>query len=349
VRALSEAGVASEKAPSCSSNPSLSEPDAAATPLEALSGSSTPIDAHFRRSHFPYPAEGSAALRVGGAVRRPLRLMPVELLRYAAKRVSVVLECAGHRRAELDPTVPGLAWGVGALSQATWLGVPLSLLLAQAGASPDAIEVVLTGADGDGELGFARSIPMAKACEETTLVAFGLEAGEIPRTLGGPIRAIVPGHYAVDSVKWLVRVDVVTEPFLGRFQQDDYRYYGASGLPDGAPLGELPVSSLITRPADDSQVRAGTVEVTGVAWGSAPVAYVDVRVDVGPWLRTRLRPANGSHAFTPWHAEVVLEPGPHVVSARATDGQGGRQPARPLWNELGYGNNSVHAVTVTAS
>jgi DMSO/TMAO reductase YedYZ molybdopterin-dependent catalytic subunit len=234
------------------------------------------------------------------------------------------------------------------VSQARWLGVPLALILAEAGATPDAAEVVLTGADGEDGLVFARSIPIAKAHEETTLVAFGVGRGEIPRYLGGPVRAIVPGHYAVDSVKWLVGVDVVTEPFRGHFQEDDYRYLGALGIPDGTPVRELDVSSLITGPAQEARVRAGTVAVTGVAWSSAPITQVDVRVDLGPWVPAPLGRPVGTHAFTPWRARIVVDPGHHVVSARASDATGRRQPARPVWNELGYGNNSVHRVTVSA-
>lgn len=262
--------------------------------------------------------------------------------------MSAVLECAGHRRAELRPQVGGVQWGAGAVSQARWLGVPLALILAQAGASPDAVEVVLSGADGeDGDV-FARSIPIEKAYEETTLVAFGVGRGEIPRRLGGPVRAVVPGHYAVDSVKWLVGVDVVTEPFRGRFQEDDYRYLGAPGIPDGTPLRELEVSSLITGPAHESGVEAGGVAVTGVAWSSAPITQVDLRVDLGPWVPTTLGRPVGTHAFTPWRARIYVDPGHHVVSARAMDARGRRQPARPVWNELGYGNNSVHRISVSA-
>ena len=320
-------------------------PEPRPAPLEALGRGSTPLELHFRRSHFP-PAVGGASgwlVEVGGAVLSPATLGLDELRALPARSVDAVLECAGHRRAELSPQVPGVPWGAGAVSQAAWTGTPLALVLEQAGVLTGAVEVVLHGADGEGE--FARAIPLAKALDPATLLAWEVEGGPIPQDLGGPLRALVPGHYAVDSVKWLRRVEVVTEPFRGYFQAEDYCFFGAEGIPEGTAIRELAVSSLITA----MQTGPGVVTVRGVAWSAAPIARVDLQAGAGPWLETALDEPLGPYAFTPWSVEVELEAGEHALASRATDAAGRAQPEQPVWNALGYGNNSVHRVTVSVA
>ncbi len=324
------------------------EPEPRAAPLEALGGGSTPLELHFERSHFAFPdsAPGVWSVEVGGAVRSPCTLPLDTLQALGSSSADVVLECAGHRRAELSPAVPGVAWGAGAVSQARWTGTPLGLVLERAGIGPEAVEVVLHGGDGDGT-SFARALPLAKALEPSTLLAWAVEGGAIPRELGGPLRAVVPGHYAVDSVKWVRRLELVTEPFRGYFQAQDYCFFGAEGIAEGTPVRELPVSSLITVPAGGSNVVRGPLAVRGVAWGGERIARVELQVDSEPWREAAVEPAVGPHAFTPWSVEVDLEPGDHVLGARATDAAGRSQPDLPIWNARGYGNNSVHRVAIS--
>jgi len=304
-----------------------------AAPLSALGGRPTPAALHFLRSHFPYPEVGEWSVEVAGAVDRPRAFTVDDLRRFEQRTEIVVLECAGHRRTELSPPVEGLPWGVGAVSQATWSGPALARVLEQVGPTPEATQVVFSGADGDGE--FARAISLDKVRDEATMLALTIDGQTIPVELGGPLRAIVPGHYAVDSVKWVRRIEVVTEPFRGHFQSEDYCLFEADGVPDGAELHELPVTSLVT----------GTerTRVAGVAWGGE-VARVDVQVDDGPWVEAALGEALGPFAFTPWELEVHLAPGSHTAAARATDSAENTQPERPLWNSRGYANNAVHRV-----
>ncbi len=315
----------------------MSEIEVSAAELSALHGGSTSAALHFRRNHFPYPdVEEGWALEVVGAVASPLRLDPEGLAGFGIVAHDVVLECAGHRRAELDPPVDGVPWGAGAVSQGRWGGASLAAVLAEAEPRPDAVEVVLVGGDGDAEDGFARAIPVAKARDEATLLAWSLDGEPIPLELGGPLRAIVPGNYAVDSVKWLRRIVVATEPFDGHFQVNEYCLVSADGIPDGTQLHELPVTSLVT------VTEPG--RVAGVAWGGE-IARVEVQVDDGPWLEAVLGRALGPYAFVPWELLVELAPGPHTAASRATDTAGNTQPERPLWNARGYANSSVHRVT----
>ncbi len=307
----------------------MSELEITAAALEALHGGSTSAALHFRRNHFPFPSEAPGTIAIEGAVTSPLRLGLAELERFGFAEHDVVLECAGHRRAELDPPVEGVPWGAGAVSQGRWGGASLAAVLAQAEPHPGAVEVVLVGGEGD----FARSIPLVKARDEATLLAWSLDGEPVPLELGGPLRAIVPGNYAVDSVKWLSKIVVATVPFAGHFQVNDYCLVGADGIPDGTPLHELPVSSLVT--ATESR------RIAGVAWGGE-IARVEVQIDNDPWLAARLGDALGPYAFTPWEIAVELAPGAHTAAARATDARGNTQPDRPLWNARGYANNAMH-------
>ncbi len=307
----------------------MTELDIAAAELAALHGGSTSAARHFRRNHFPVPEAPPGSVEVAGAVANPLRLDLEELQRFDAVELDVVLECAGHRRTELDPPVEGLPWKEGAVSQGRWGGARLAAVLADAQPGADAVEVVFAGDES-----FARSIPIRQALDGPALIAWSLDGEPIPRELGGPLRAIVPGNYAVDSVKWLRTIVVATEPFDGLFQVDDYCLVGADGVPDGTQLHELPVTSLVT--------TTERTRIAGVAWG-AEVARVDVDVDGQQHEATLAKPL-GPYSFVPWELEVDLAPGPHTATSRATDTAGNTQPERPLWNARGYANNAVHRV-----
>jgi DMSO/TMAO reductase YedYZ molybdopterin-dependent catalytic subunit len=269
----------------------------------------------------------------------------------------VVLECAGHRRTELIPQPPGLPWACGAVGEARWTGTSLRTLLKQARIPSDASEVVLEGADSGefpglgGEYRFARSLPLSKAMAPDVLLAYEMNGEPISVERGGPVRAIVPGWYATDSVKWLTRIwCCCSEPFDGPFERLDYRFRLPGEPGPGRRLTELPVHSLITSPEEGAQAPAGPMTVRGVAWGgSGGVAAVQLQVDDGRWRAATLRPAPGRYARTLWELECTFGPGRHVLSSRAIDRTGVAQPQEPVANPGGYANNAVHRVAVTTS
>jgi sulfite oxidase len=172
----------------------------------------------------------------------------------------------------------------------------------------------------------------------------------IPVEHGGPVRVIVPGWYAMDSVKWLAAIHVVTSPFDGPFQAIDYRWHepgDATG--PGTRIAELSVHSLITWPADGEHLRAGVVDVRGVAWApGVPLDEVAVRKGVEQWRPATIVRRSGRYGMTHWHATVELEPGSHSLSVRATDRRGAVQPTTAVPNVGGYCTNAVHRVAVTA-
>jgi DMSO/TMAO reductase YedYZ molybdopterin-dependent catalytic subunit len=329
-------------------------PEVAAAPLERLGGRPTPAHAHFRRNHYAYPQldAGTFRLMLDGAVRRPLMLSLDDLRRRPARTIEVTLECAGHRRTELDPPPPGTPWAEGAVSHAEWTGVPLRLLLDEAGLDADAVEIAFEGADCgafegvEGKHSFARGLALGKALHPDTLVAYAMNGEALPVEHGAPLRLVVPGWYAMASVKWLVRISALTAAFEGVYQALDYRMQLAGETGPGRPLTEMPVTSLITSSVDGATFAPGWQTLGGIAWGGRDgIARVEVRIDDGPWLEAGLEPA-GPYAPVRWSATWRALAGAHRLSCRATDGEGHVQPDAPTWNVRGYGNNAVHAIDV---
>jgi DMSO/TMAO reductase YedYZ molybdopterin-dependent catalytic subunit len=215
------------------------------------------------------------------------------------------------------------------------------------------MEVVLYGADSgpfagaEGTHPFARSLPLEKALDDDTLLAWGMNGEPLPDAHGAPLRAVVPGWYAMDSVKWLTRIDVVTEPFRGPFQELDYRFLEEGDPLPGRRLTTTPIHSLILSPVDATAVAPGTVTVRGIAWGgSGGAASVELRLEDGEWRPARLLPATSPFGHAAWAAEYEAPAREHQLSVRATDGAGASQPERPVWNRRGYANNSIHRVRV---
>jgi DMSO/TMAO reductase YedYZ molybdopterin-dependent catalytic subunit len=324
------------------------------TPLAELAAAGSTRH-HFRRDHHPPPAAGGADWRliIDGAVDAADALTLDDVRALPARTLSVVLECAGHRRTEFIPAAPGLQWGAGAVGEARWTGSSLRDVLSAAGVRPAASEVVLEGADRgqfaplEGAYPFARSLPLVKALDGDTLIAYAMDDEPIPRGHGGPVRAIVPGWYATDSVKWLRRVQVVTAPFQGPFQARDYRYVEADDPGFGSRLTALPIHALICAPDGEAPLSPGVHRVCGAAWGGAGgVDRVELRIDEGPWTRCALdRPAS-RYGRTRWWLDWDATPGRHTLAVRASDARGETQPAVPRWNRGGYRCNSVHTIRV---
>ena len=340
-------------------------PHNAETGLDALRAPLTPADSFYVRSNFPTPHLSATGhrLRVGGRVDRPAAF-GLEELRELGSPVTrtVTLECAGNGRTLLRPGVPGTPWTLGATSTARFTGVPLLRLLEAVGARPDAPEVLFTGADGGrvdgwGEISFQRSLPRetAFAEEDGPILAWAMNGAPLRPEHGAPLRPVVPGWYAVASVKWLAAVDVLDEPFHGYFQTDRYRYVLPGAEPE--PVRRMRVRSLILEPSagaeDDGsraivRVPAGRTRIAGIAWsGHGEVEGVRVSVDGGEgWREAELAPPGPPHTPRRWSLAWEATPGRHELVARARDTGGNEQPLEPWWNEQGYGNNVVHRVPV---
>ena len=318
------------------------------TPLPALTGGVVMPNARFYvRNHFQIPVLDPASWRlsVGGLVERRLSLDLAQLRAMRSTSAVVTLECAGNGRSSLEPRVPGEQWGVGAASTAEWTGVPLTEVLDRAGVQAAAREVVFRGADHgqvdgrDGRVDFERSLPAGQLGQAGALLAYAMNGEELPVHHGYPLRLVVPGWYAVASVKWLTEIELIGRPFDGHFQVDRYHI-------DGEPVSLLRVRSLIVDPAPGQTVEPGDIVIRGVAWsGAAPIARVEVRVDGAPWQPATLVGERHRHGWQWWELSARLaRPGGITIRARATDLAGRTQPDQPQWNPLGYANNAVHEV-----
>ena len=292
------------------------------------------------RNHFATPSLDAAdwRLSVGGLVERPLQLSLADLQNMRSQSMVATLECAGNGRSMFDPPVDGEQWHLGAVSTAEWTGVPLREVLDSAGAEAGARDVVFRGADSgvvdpsDSPISFERGLSLDDARNSDALLAYAMNGEPLPVQHGFPLRLIVPGWYAVASVKWLTEIELIDTPLEAFFQTE--RYYFESQR-DGATVREpvrlQRVRSVITSPTADTEVDAGKLTIRGVAWsGAAPIAGVDVSVGDGPWQPAQLIGERRRHSWQWWELLTQVDAsGATTLRSRATDLAGRVQPDQP--------------------
>jgi DMSO/TMAO reductase YedYZ molybdopterin-dependent catalytic subunit len=310
-------------------------------PFGRLDAFLTPAESFYVRSHFHAPElqRDSYRLQVQGMVKNPLSITYDELRRLPAKTLVATLECAGNSRIFLVPQKPGAQWELGAVGTAEWTGVPLATIVDRAGLTGDVREIVLEGADrGDpaekpappAPISYSRSLPIEKAVGDV-LIAYAMNGVDLPQDHGYPVRAIVPGHYGMASVKWLTHVHVIGEQFQGYWQTTDYAYWDeVDGLPVRRPLSEIKLKSAIARPRTLEVVPSGQVyRVHGAAWsGATDVVAVDVTTDGGrTWAAATLIDPIRPHAWRRWRYDwTPVRAGRVTLMSRATDSSGASQP-----------------------
>src|SRR5437870_9431761 len=311
-------------------------------PFSTLDSFITSTESFYVRTHFPIPAIDKDAwwLHVEGEVKKPFAINYEELLELESQTIPVTLECAGNNRNFLEPKVKGVQWGLGAVGTAEWTGVPLSVLLDRAGVKENGCEVILEGADGGmleepkkppGELKFARSIPLNKARADV-LLAYKMNGSDLPPEHGFPLRAIVPGWYAMASIKWLQRVIVTDQPFTGYYQTMDYAYWKRrEDIAELVPLAEMQIKAEIAKPVKGESVPAGfNVRVHGAAWTSdGEITKVELSTDGGAtWNEAKLVAESKPNAWRLWEFDwrTPSKSGQVSLIARATDSHGRTQP-----------------------
>jgi DMSO/TMAO reductase YedYZ molybdopterin-dependent catalytic subunit len=331
-------------------------------PLEALRYDVTPLGLHYVLTHYdiPYVRGDEWALAVGGAVGRAFTLTLDELRTFPTVTTRVTIECAGNGRARLNPRPVSQPWLVEAVGTADWTGVPLRLLLAEAGVDESAIDVAFTGADHGVERGveqdYQRALPVATAMgdDPEVLVAYAMNHAPLPPQHGYPLRLVVPGWYGMAHVKWLREITVMDAPFTGFQQAVAYRLRQRPEE-DGEPVERIAPRALMVPPgfpdfmSRDRVIRPGPVLLEGRAWsGRSPVVSVEVSADDGrTWGEAELEAPTGHRwGWRGWRFAWTAAPGRHVLSARATDMEGGTQPLDQPWNRGGFANNMVQRIPV---
>ena len=332
------------------------------TPLDETFGIITPSALHYvvQRGGTPDIDPRQHRLLIHGLVDRPVTLTMEEIRRLPSTSRILFLECQGNSQLEWRPLPTGadLTWrrksirGThGLTSCSEWTGVPLSLLLREAGVQPGASWLLAEGADATGN---ERSIPLAKAMDDV-LVAYG-QNGEAMRPENGyPLRLIVPGWTGNINVKWLRRITVVDQPYLTRMD--------GVGQPTLMPDGKarqlqfvLEAKSVITFPSGDQQLPGpGFYEIRGLAWsGRGLVQRVEVSPDGGKtWRDARLQEPVLPRAHTRFRLDWPWDGREAVLQSRCTDETGYVQPTlaelvkvRGL-NSI-YFNNAIQSWQVAA-
>jgi DMSO/TMAO reductase YedYZ molybdopterin-dependent catalytic subunit len=324
-------------------------------PFDQLDEFLTPNDLFYIRSHFEAPVldRHDYNLAIYGAVRMPFKISYEELLTMPSVTQPATLECAGNGRIFLIPQVKGAQWQLGAVSTANWTGVPLSALLERAGVNADACEILFeacdTGAPKEepippGDTQYARSLAIGKA--KDVIIAYQMNGEELSRDHGFPLRAIVPGHYGMASVKWLTGVRILTEPFKGYWQTSDYGYwdYDENNNPMRRALGQMALKSAIARPRTREFIPAGqSYRVFGAAWGSDTVVEkVELSTDDGKtWQSVEFIDEAQPFVWRRWEFDwqVPIKKGTYTLKSRATDAQGNVQPDR---HDKRFGTYVIH-------
>jgi DMSO/TMAO reductase YedYZ molybdopterin-dependent catalytic subunit len=344
----------------------------AETPAHLLDDDVTPNSRHFVRDNGlrPEMAENMDAsdwtLTVDGEVDQPLTLTLDELKRrFKPVKLALQLECGGNGRASFNPPAKGNQWTVGAIGNAEWTGARYRDVLEAAGLRKSAVYTGHYGYDmhlsrDASKIPISRGVPIAKAMEPHSIIAYEMNGEPIPKYHGFPVRTVCPGWPGSTSHKWLKRIwvrDVVHDG--PKMEGDSYRVPRFPVAPgaevskeDFRIIESMPVKSLITSPESGSTVAGRKLAVRGHAWaGDHDVREMHVSIDFGAtWKKAKLERPRNRYSWQRWSAELSFpSEGYYEVWARATDDRGISQPFAVAWNPKGYLANSMHRISVTVA
>ncbi len=341
------------------------------TPVDVFDSAITPNNAFFVRWHLadiPQVDVAKWRLKVGGpAATTGAEYSLDELKRgFPEAEIVAVCQCSGNRRGLSDPHVPGVEWGYGAMGNARWKGVRLRDVLNKSGLKKEAVEIAFNGADGPASPAtpdFQKSLPVWRALDENTLLAWEMNGEPLPHLNGAPLRVIIPGWTGTYWVKMLTSIDALDKPLATFWMNTAYRVpKGKFAFADrfltqendaSTPITEMVVNSLITNIKDGQRIAVGQdAVVRGVAWdGGYGIRAVDVSPDGGrTWYAAELGPDLGRFSFRTWsYAFRPARAGEFPIMARATNRQGGTQTAELIFNPPGYHNNVMQRIVLTAA
>ncbi len=336
-------------------------------PLEYLRTPITPNDQFYVRYHLSdipeLKAEGYKIAVGGDGANATAEITLDDLKKMPAVEVVAVNQCSGSRRGLSKPHVQGVEWGYGAMGCARWKGAKLKDVLDKVGLKKEAIEVSFNGADGPAVAAtpdFIKSIPVWKAIEESTIIAYEMNGVPLPHLNGFPARIIVPGWTGTYWMKHVIAINVLTKPEANFWMNPAYRIpVGKFPLRDrflsqenaaSTPITEMVVNSLITSHRNGDKVKAGKVTVSGMAWdGGYGISSVQVSTDGGKsWSAAKLGEDLGRFAFRPWSFDLSAKKGKNSVMVNATNKLGQSQTAELIFNPAGYHNNVMQNITLTA-
>jgi DMSO/TMAO reductase YedYZ molybdopterin-dependent catalytic subunit len=337
------------------------------TPLANLRSEFTSNDAFFVRYHLAQIPEVNAQtwrLRVSGDSARGTRAWSLDDLKRGFETVSIaaINQCSGNRRGLFTPRALGVQWQHGAIGNATWTGVRLRDVLQKVGVAPDALEVVFDGADAavlPRTPDFAKSLPIERALDENTLIAFEMNGSPLPHWHGAPARLVVPGWTATYWVNHLTEIRVVPNAYDGFWVKSAYRVptnafpgarFRSQERPDTTPITEILINSLVTSHEPGARLTRGQyAELSGWAWdGGAGIDKVEISQDGGrSWRAATLGRDLGRFAWRgfKWPLDTTRS-GSIALSVRATSRNGAQQPNLLTPNPSGYHHNIIQTLQV---
>ncbi|MGI9505535.1 MAG: molybdopterin-dependent oxidoreductase, partial [Geminicoccaceae bacterium] len=189
--------------------------------------------------------------------------------------------------------------------------------------------------------------------DDQALLVYGMNGQPLEPQHGYPLRLLVPGWYGMTSVKWLRRIEAVSQRFDGHYMDGTYRYRDTIEVA-GEPVTHQRIRSLMAPPGVPDfyfrkrMVEAGKHRLVGRAWaGPKKVVKVEVSTDGGKsWAPAQVEPAGAACCWQGWSFDWQATPGETTLAVRATDEDGNTQPDEPIWNIHGMGNNAVQMVDV---
>ncbi|WP_282776239.1 sulfite oxidase [Phaeodactylibacter xiamenensis] len=341
------------------------------TPAHLLDDKLTPADKFFIRNNGIPPEEDEInvntwTLSIEGESVRQKKSYTIQELKdkFQHHTYALTLECGGNGRAEFNPPAKGNQWGIGAVACASWTGVRLKDVLNDVGLKGDAVYVGYEGMDrhvsGNPEKKpISRGVPMEKAMQDETIIAWAMNGQDIPYQNGHPLRLVTGGWPASTSGKWLTKLLVRNKVHDGpKMEAPSYRVPCKPVAPgtkvkdeDMCIIESMPVKSVITYPKTGASLKSGQkLPIRGHAWaGELSVEKMEYSIDFGAtWKPAKLEAAANRLAWQHFNAEVSFpEKGYYEVWARATDSRGTAQPMiLPGWNPKGYLNNACHRIAV---
>ncbi|NKX42231.1 sulfite dehydrogenase [Rhodobacteraceae bacterium R_SAG2] len=313
------------------------------TPLHDLDGTITPNGLCFERHHSGVAKVDPAKhrLMINGLVDKPLVLTMDDLKRFPRENHVYFLECAANSGMEWRGSqLNGCQFTHGMIHNVQYTGVPLRLVLEEAGVKPEGKWLLAEGADA---AAMSRSIPMEKALDDC-LVAFKMNGEALRPEQGYPVRLVVPGWEGNMWVKWLRRLEVGDQPWHHREETSKYTDLMADGVARRFTW-EMDAKSVITSPSPQAPIThgPGPTVLTGLAWsGRGTIPRVDVTLDGGiTWHQARMDGPSTPKALHRFYFDFEWDGKPLLLQSRAHDSTGYVQPTKDALRAV-RGENSIY-------
>ena len=312
------------------------------TPLHELDGIITPSGLCFERHHGGIADIDPAnhRLMIHGLVDKPLVFTMEDIRRMPRQNHVHFLECAANsgmewRGAQLN----GCQFTHGMVHNVMYTGVPLKLLLAEAGLRSNAKWLMLEGADSSG---MNRSLPVMKALDDV-LIAFAMNGEALRPEQGYPLRAVIPGWEGNLWVKWLRRIEAGDMPWQAREETSKYTDLLADGRSRRYTF-IMDAKSVVTNPSPQAPLKhKGRNVLSGLAWsGRGTIRRVDVTLDGGRnWQEARIDGPVLDKSLTRFYVDFDWAGQELLIQSRATDSTGYLQPTKDELRKV-RGVNSIY-------